>query len=55
MDNDIAFTDVDVSVDREGLKRMVTMTGQYGVPVILVGEHAMVGWSPDEFRRLMAE
>lgn len=39
--------------DREGLKRMVAMTGQYGVPVILVGEHAMVGWSPAEFEKML--
>ena len=25
------------------------MTGQYGVPVILVGEKAMVGWNEEEF------
>lgn len=47
------FTDVDVAKDRAGLKRMVTMTGQYGVPVVLVGEHAMVGWNPKEFERLL--
>jgi hypothetical protein len=34
---------------------MVTMTGQYGVPVVQVGEHAMIGWNPGEFQRLMAE
>ena len=49
------FTDVDVSQDRAGLRRMVTMTGQYGVPVILVGEHAMVGWNPGEFEKLLKE
>lgn len=41
-----------MSKDRAGLKRMVTMTGQYGVPVVLVGERAMVGWNPTEFERL---
>jgi glutaredoxin len=54
-ENAVHFTDVDVSTDRAGLKRMVTMTGQYGVPVILVGEHAMIGWNPTEFERLRAE
>ncbi len=35
-----------------GRKRMVTMTGQYGVPVIQVGEKAMVGWNPKEFEKM---
>ncbi|GAB4285847.1 MAG: hypothetical protein Kow0067_09100 [Coriobacteriia bacterium] len=41
-----------MSKDRAGLRRMVTMTGQYGVPVILVGGRAMVGWHPSEFEKL---
>jgi len=52
-DNDIPFVDVDVSHDRAGLREMVTMTGQHGVPVLLIGEKAMVGWNPAEFDRLM--
>lgn len=52
-DNDIPFIDVDVSRDRAGLREMVTMTGQHGVPVLLVGQKAMVGWNPAEFDRLM--
>ena len=49
----IEFEGYDVSVDREALRRMVTLTGQFGVPVVLVGEKAMVGWDPAEFQRLM--
>jgi len=52
-DNDIPFIDVDVSRDRAGLREMVMMTGQHGVPVLLIGEKAMVGWNPAEFDRLM--
>jgi hypothetical protein len=40
--------------DRKGLKEMVLATGQYGVPVVLVGDRAMVGWDPREFERLYA-
>lgn len=32
---------------------MVLMTGQNGVPVIKVGERAMVGWDAREFERLL--
>ena len=48
-----AFTEVDVSVDRAGRREMVSMTGQQGVPVIRVGEKAIVGWHPARFRELL--
>lgn len=51
-ENGIAYEEADVSADREALKEMVTTTGQYGVPVIAVGEKAMVGWGPAEFKEL---
>jgi glutaredoxin len=49
----VGYDDVDVSRDRRALREMVTTTGQYGVPVILVGEKAMVGWNAAEFDRLL--
>ncbi len=49
------YVDMDVSRDRAALKDMVTTTGQYGVPVIRVGDKAMVGWDKGEFERLMRE
>jgi len=52
-ENGVEFTEVDVSSDRRGLREMVLMTGQHGVPVLLVGEKAIVGWDAREFRRLM--
>ncbi len=51
-DNDIPFVDIDVSHDRAGLREMLTMTGQHGVPVLLIGEKAMIGWNPAEFDQL---
>jgi glutaredoxin len=47
------YVDLDVSKDRAALKDMVTVTGQYGVPVIMVGDQPMVGWDKNEFERLM--
>jgi glutaredoxin 3 len=52
-ENDIAYTEVDIEADRHGLRDMLVMTGQHAVPVIQVGDKAMVGWDPDEFHRLM--
>jgi glutaredoxin len=51
----VAYTDHDVSKDREALQRMATTTGQYGVPVIMVGDRTMVGWDAAEFTRILAE
>ena len=50
----LAFTEVDVSTDRSGRRDMVVMTGQHGVPVIRVGDKALVGWNPARFRELLA-
>jgi len=52
-ENGVEFTEVDVDKDRRGLREMLVMTGQHGVPVVQVGEKAIVGWDAREFRRLM--
>jgi glutaredoxin len=54
-DRGLDYVDLDVSKDRAALKEMVTSSGQYGVPVIRVGDSAMVGWDKDEFERLLKE
>jgi len=51
-ENGVEYTDVNVGSDKRGLRQMVAATGQYGVPVIVVGEKAMVGWNKAEFQRL---
>lgn len=48
----IQFTEADIITDLEARRRMALMTGQFGVPVVQVGEHAMIGWDKDEFERL---
>lgn len=52
-DNDIEFVEADIIEDLTARREMVLMTGQYGVPVVLVGEKAMIGWNPAEFEQLM--
>ncbi len=52
VDNDIEFTEVDIIEDIAGRREMVLMTGQHGVPVIQVGEKAIIGWQPEEFEAL---
>ena len=53
VDNEIEFQEIDIISDLAGRREMVLMTGQYGVPVIVVGEKAMIGWDTEEFNRLM--
>jgi glutaredoxin 3 len=48
----VGFAEVDVSADRAGLREMVLMTAQHGVPVLRIGEKALVGWNAEEFERL---
>ncbi len=40
----IKFKDVDVSRDRKAAEDMVRRTGQTGVPVVLIGSKAIVGF-----------
>jgi glutaredoxin len=49
----LTYREVDVIKDGRGRQEMARMTGQYGVPVIRVGEHAMTGWDKAEFERLL--
>ena len=49
----IEYAEMDILADMDARREMATMTGQYGVPVILVGEKAMVGWNEEEFLQLM--
>ena len=50
----VAFTDYDVSRDREKAQEMVKKSGQLGVPVIVVDEKLMVGFSQVELDKLLA-
>lgn len=53
-EKELTFREVDVTASQKGRQEMVRMTGQYGVPVICVGEHAMVGWDTREFEKLLS-
>jgi len=49
----LPYREVDIISNKRGRQEMVRMTGQYGVPVIRVGEDAMTGWDKAEFERLL--
>lgn len=51
--NDVAFTDHDVAADMDKRKEMIDMTGQMGVPVIRIGDEAIVGFDEAKVKDLL--
>lgn len=51
-DHRIEYTAYDVIHDLQARREMLVATGQHGVPVLLIGDKAMVGWDEAEFWRL---
>lgn len=49
----VAFREVDVSVNESAARDLVRMTGQRGVPVILVGGRPVVGFDKPQLDRLL--
>jgi glutaredoxin len=47
-EHNIAYTNIDVSVDPEKRQEMIQMTGQLGVPVIVIDGTAMVGFDREK-------
>ena len=43
-ERDISFEHIDVSVDENGLAEMIKISGQMGVPVILIDDETIVGF-----------
>ncbi len=40
----VAFTNIDVSSDKAGLEEMIRVSGQMGVPVIVIDNDVIVGF-----------
>lgn len=49
----VRFKEVDVSRDQSAARDLVRMTGQMGVPVILVGSRPIVGFDRAQLDRLL--
>lgn len=52
-ENGVSYTEHNVALDLEKRKEMVAMTGQLGVPVVVIGDDVMVGFQEDKFRELL--
>jgi glutaredoxin-like YruB-family protein len=53
-DRGVAFAERDVSVDRAAAEEIVRLTGQMGVPVILVDGQAVIGFDRARLDQLLA-
>jgi glutaredoxin-like YruB-family protein len=52
-ENNIAFSDVDVSLDKEAASEMVEKSGQMGVPVIDISGKVIIGFDKDEIKKTL--
>jgi glutaredoxin 3 len=52
-ENNIAFTEHDVASDLDKRAEMVDMTGQMGVPVILIGDDVVIGFDEGKVKELL--
>ena len=51
--NEIAFKEVDVSLDEKELQHMIKISGQMGVPVVEIDEHVVVGFDKTKIDSLL--
>lgn len=52
-ENDIDYTDYDVSSNREKAQEMIEETGQQGVPVIQIDGEYIVGFDKDRVEEML--
>lgn len=52
-EHDIAYTEYNVGHDAAKRQEMIDMTGQLGVPVILIDNTAMVGFQEEKVAELL--
>ena len=50
----IAYTEHDLSKDRDKVKEMVEKSGQMGVPVIIVDDNVIIGFNQAKLDELLA-
>ncbi len=51
----ISFTNIDVSSDAQSLEKMVSLSGQMGVPVINIDGEIVVGFDKEKIDKLLGQ
>lgn len=54
-ENNIAYTDIDVSKDQAKADEIIERSGQMGVPVIEIGNELIVGFDKGKIEELIKE
>jgi glutaredoxin 3 len=54
-DKRIRYREVDVTSDRSGLEEMIRVSGQTGVPVIVVGDEVIVGFNQNRLNEIFKD
>lgn len=54
-DKKIRYKEIDITSDRKGLEEMVKISGQTGVPVIVVGDEVIVGFNQNRLNEIFKE
>jgi len=49
------FTNIDVSLDAQGLEKMISLSGQMGVPVIDIDGEVVVGFDKEKIDKLLGQ
>jgi glutaredoxin-like YruB-family protein len=49
----ISYENIDVSTDKDGLEEMVRISGQMGVPLIVVDGQMIVGFDKERLQELL--
>jgi glutaredoxin 3 len=52
-EHNIKFKEINISTYPSAAKELKSITGQTGVPVILMGSHKIVGFDESKLRRLL--
>jgi glutaredoxin 3 len=51
--NDVEFTEIDLTKDQEAIKEVVSATGQMGVPVTKIDDEYVIGFDKATLSRLL--
>ncbi|OGY31695.1 MAG: NrdH-redoxin [Candidatus Andersenbacteria bacterium RIFCSPHIGHO2_02_FULL_45_11] len=49
----VPFTEIDVGADQEKAREMIEVSGQMGVPVIVIGDEFVVGYDEEKLKELL--
>lgn len=50
----VEYQDIDVSASQESLDEMISVSGQMGVPVVVIGDEVIRGFNKDKIESLIS-